>query len=91
MDGKNKTRTENARIQPLTKPPRTTADQPTYCQVVRPVTFQDKNLNFLLTALSIGGAGTSPLYSTSVAQVNPELTNTTTAAPDYATPMALEG
>ena len=72
-------------------PPRPTADQPAYCQVVRLITFQGDDLTFSQTASRVGGAGPYPTSSTSAAQSTLELTETETAAIESATQTAPKG
>ena len=65
-------------------------DQPTYCLVVLPITFQDNNPTLSLTTSSVGGDGPSTPASSGSAQATPELTKNETANPKSATPTALE-
>ena len=83
----NQTITTNARIKSL----RTTPDPTTYCQVVRPVTFQHDDPTFYPTALSVGGDVPSHPDSIGAAQAAPELTKKAGAAPESATPIFLRG
>ena len=87
---KNQTRTENSRRYPLRNLPSTTADQPTYCQVIWLFTLQENNTTFSLAASKKEGDGTSPPSSTGDAQATPELTETATATPESATPTPLK-
>ena len=89
-DGTIQMRIINARRYPLRTGPRPPTDQPTYCQVVITITFQDDNPTFSLTASSMGGDGPSTLASAGADQATPELTKTETDTPKSATPTALE-
>ena len=80
----------NARINPPRNLPRLNADPPTYCQFVRPVTFQEHDLTLSPTAFIVIGVGPSPLASYGAAQATPELTENATAAPKSSTPTALK-
>ena len=62
-----------------------------YFQVARPFTFQDDDLTFSPTALSVGGVILSPLASAGDAHVTPELTKNMRAAPNSSMPTSLEG
>ena len=90
MAGTNIMHTINARRYPLRNPPRPDTEKPTYCQVILPITFQDNNTTFSMTASSVGGTGPSTPASAGAAQATTELTNTATYAPNSATPTALE-
>ena len=72
-------------------PPRTTTDPQTYCQFVRPVTFQHNNPTLSLTALSVGGDRPSPPCGSGATHAAPELINNATVTPKSSTPMALGG
>ena len=81
----------NSRRYLLKNYPRLTTDQPTYWQVVRPVTFQDDDTTFSLTVSSVWGDEPYPPAKTSATQAAPELTETATSASKSATPTALQG
>ena len=83
--------TINVKIKPQRKPPITTNEPLTYCLVVHPVTFQDDDLTFSLTASSVGGDGPSSSSRAGSAQATTELTKNATDDPKYVTPTALEG
>ena len=89
--GTNQTCTTNARTPPQRNPPSPTVEPLTYLQVVQTVTFQDDDLYFSLTALSVGGAGPSPPSKAGAAQATPELTENETAPPKSSTTTSLEG
>ena len=72
-------------------PPRTTADHPTYCQVVHRVTLQQRNPTFSSTASSAGGSGSSPPAGSGAAHADTELTKNVIYAPESDTPTDLEG
>ena len=83
-------RTTKVKRHPLRNSPRPPAEQPTYCQVILPITFQDNNPTFSPIASSVGGAGPSTPSSASAVQATPELPKTATVTPDSATPTVLE-
>ena len=83
--------TINVKRKPQRKPPITTNEPLTYCLVVHPVTFQDDDPTFSLTASSVGGDGPSSSSRAGSAQATTELTKNATDDPKYVTPTALEG
>ena len=90
LAGTNIMHTINARRYPLRNPQRTPKYQLTYCQVVIPITFQDNNTTFYLTASCVVGAGPCTLSSVGDNQATPELNETAKDTPKSATPTALE-
>ena len=81
---------KKVRRYPLRNPQRTPKYQLTYCQVVIPITFQDNNTTFYLTASCVVGAGPCTLSSVGDNQATPELNETAKDTPKSATPTALE-